>query len=105
MTLIAHDEVGRARKQHRCDWCNETIAVGEPYVRQRCKDGADVWTWRAHAECYRASNKLDEWDLENAVGVTFTRGCTCEKGQHDAGAKWPCGETPLTQETAKEPKP
>lgn len=101
MMNIAHDVIGAARKRHRCDWCNEDIAIGESYVRQRNKDGADVWTWKAHVECNRAAATLSSGDLEYSGGVNHTRGCACERGQHDEGASWPCHETPWTQETAK----
>lgn len=94
-TNIDHAKIRAARKAHQCDWCLETIEVGQPYLRQRNVDGRDVWTWRAHPECSRASGKLDSWELENAVGITFTRGCTCERGQHEEGAGEPCHETPV----------
>lgn len=99
---LAHDVIGAARKRHQCDWCCEAIEIGESYVRQRNVDGREVWTWRAHAECSRAAESLSADDLENSVGVTFTRGCTCERGQHVEGASCPCDLTPWTQETAKE---
>lgn len=83
MTNIAHDEVKAARKAHVCDWCNEAIEIGQPYVRQRNKDGRDVWTWRAHPECSKAASTLDSFDLEMVAGETMTRGCTCPKGSGD----------------------
>lgn len=85
MTNIAHEEVKAARKTHRCNWCNEDIEAGQPYVRQRNKDGADVWTWKAHPECYAASSTLDQFDREMVAGEDCTRGCTCPKGSHETG--------------------
>lgn len=76
MTLLAHDEIKAAKKQHRCDWCNEPIDVGQPYVRQRSVDGRDVYTWRAHPECYEAAGTLDNGDRECEAYVTHARGCT-----------------------------
>lgn len=80
MTNIAHETIKAARKTHQCDWCGEKIIVGQPYVRQCNKDGADVWTWRAHPECNRAANTLDSFDLEMTAGQQHTRGCICERG-------------------------
>ena len=53
-----------ARKRHLCDECERSIEAGQPYLRQRCKDGGDVWTFKAHADCaglgqsYRDKNHL-----------------------------------------------
>ena len=102
MDSISCETIARARKVHLCDWCNESIEVGESYVRQRNKDGRDVWTWREHLECSRAAETLSADDLENSVGIVFSRGCTCESGGHDAGSRWPCDLTPWTQATARE---
>lgn len=79
MTLIAHDEIKAARKVHWCDWCNEDIAIGQPYIRQRVKDGSDVWTYRAHLECYGASGTLRDYERECEATVTHRRGCTCDR--------------------------
>ena len=80
MTNIAHETIKAARKTHQCDWCGEKIIVGQPYVRQRIKDCTDVWTWRAHPECDRASGTLSKMDLECSAGNVYTRGCICERG-------------------------
>lgn len=92
MNIIATAHVKRARKSHRCDWCNEPIAVGDPYVRQRNCDGPDVWTYRAHAECWEAAERMDRDDLESDQqhGVVHVRGCEfdrfepCECARHKA---------------------
>lgn len=86
MSLVSHDEIKRAAKPHRCDWCQERIEVGSPYVRQFVKDGADVWTWRAHPECYEASGELDQQELDESafVGAVFVRGCSHDRHEHCA---------------------
>lgn len=98
MKCLGEDRVLSARKDYQCNWCNETIAVGEAYMRQRNVDGSEAWVWRAHAECSAAACRFSDDDLEHSSGVTFSRGCSCEAGQHDADATWPCDESPLTQE-------
>jgi hypothetical protein len=45
-----------ARKRHHCDeHCGKWIEPGEKYIRQRNKEGSDVWTYRAHIECYESA--------------------------------------------------
>lgn len=80
MTLIDHAEL-TAHKVHRCEWCETDIAVGDRYVRQRCADRGDgAWTWKAHAECFRAFCRLDRYEQEDAhMGTPYTRGCTCDR--------------------------
>ncbi len=90
MTNIAHEEIKAARRAHRCDWCNETIDEGQPYVRQRNKDGADVWTYRAHPECMHASGSLSSMELECEATVTHRRGCTCDRFENPCPI---CGRT------------
>lgn len=82
VTSLSTDTIKRARKAHLCNWCKEPIDIGTSYVRQRNVDGKEAWTWRAHVECDKASNRLSADDLENLRrGVTFTRGCTCERSE------------------------
>lgn len=81
-TLIDEVTIKAARKEHRCNWCQEAIEVGTSYVRQRLVDGSDAWVFRAHPECDAAFSSLDRIDQETACtyGETYTRGCTCERG-------------------------
>jgi len=54
-----------ARKRHFCEECGRSIVPGTQYLNQRCKDGGDVWTFKAHIDCaawgvaYR--DKHDSW--------------------------------------------
>jgi hypothetical protein len=77
---IAHETIRAARKPHQCDWCNETIEEGQSYVRQRNKDGADIWTWRAHPECHDAASRVPCYDIDHHTGVQHARGCEFEVG-------------------------
>jgi hypothetical protein len=79
VTLISHDEVKAARKVHRCDWCENDIAVGESYIRQRIADARDVHTTKMHSECWGAFKRLPRHEQEESYCNTYTRGCTCDK--------------------------
>lgn len=79
-TLLEEVTIKAARKAHRCNWCNEAIEVGTSYVRQRLVDGHEAWTYRSHPECDKAFASLDYMEQETACGLSYTRGCTCEKG-------------------------
>jgi predicted RNA-binding Zn-ribbon protein involved in translation (DUF1610 family) len=45
-------EKPKAKKQHRCMSCGESIAVGEIYYRWRTYECGDAGTNRMHPECY-----------------------------------------------------
>ena len=61
MNLI-HHETPKARKEHQCDECCHPIAPGTVYVRQRSADGGDVWTYKAHADCFDFARELFDAD-------------------------------------------
>lgn len=43
----------KARKQHRCDWCNKKIAIGESHICSTYAAGGHVYSWR---ECDRCAS-------------------------------------------------
>jgi len=49
-----------ARKMHLCDWCNQAIAKGEEYERQKFKYDGRIDTWHAHLACSRVASAI--WD-------------------------------------------
>ncbi len=55
------DEWVRARKQHRCELCGESIEVGDRHRRWVGKDGGELVTGRIHEECMRVT-EIDKWD-------------------------------------------
>lgn len=56
----------KAKKEHICELCGNTISVGEKYCYQFNKDGSDVWSFKSHLECDFLCNELwyyiDPWD-------------------------------------------
>lgn len=63
MTELIAEHRPIARKTHFCEECGQEISPGTRYTSQRCKDGGDVWTFKAHTDCmdwsqaYRTKHK------------------------------------------------
>jgi len=58
----------KAKKEHRCNFCNGIIPVGEEYEYQVIK-GDGFYVWRSHTRCSWIANKLDMYN-ECEDGVT-----------------------------------
>jgi hypothetical protein len=70
------DEWRKARKQHRCIWCGEPIAVGERYRHWRGKFEGDVMSNDWHKECDAAA---ESEDLEEGFEPYFYKRGTQEE--------------------------
>jgi hypothetical protein len=68
---VTETETHRARNQHRCDWCQQFIAVGETYRRYRWFAEGEVATVRMHPECYDA---MQEYATDAGGFVEWTPG-------------------------------
>lgn len=77
-TLVESVTIKRARKEHQCHWCNESIPVGTSYVRERVVDGREAFTNRLHPECDDACGYLPRHLLEECFSIQWVRGCCCE---------------------------
>jgi hypothetical protein len=55
--IIAQAIHKATRKAHRCDWCGETIALGEQYSRQRVVFEGVPGSSRLHIECSAAARR------------------------------------------------
>ena len=75
MSVILTEKAVKARKKHRCVFCQETIDVGSVYaVRTGVNDG--FFTMKMHHECRKFAD--DNWreDWEEGIsegGAEFTR--------------------------------
>ena len=58
----------KARKQHKCDYCNGLINKGEEYNYSVHKMD-DVYTWKAHKHCDELT-KLLEMDFDREEGLS-----------------------------------
>ena len=71
----------KARKDHKCIYCGETIPKGEVYIWEKGIYDGDIYEWHEHKKCYEVCNAI--WDYVDAdpdEGMTdqdFQDGC-CE---------------------------
>lgn len=69
-----------SRTRRWCDWCGESIEIGERYARWRYYDQGDASTVRTHPECLAAIEETGE-----CVEFDFysqPRGCNCGHDGH-----------------------
>ncbi|MBU1767862.1 MAG: hypothetical protein KJ648_07160 [Candidatus Omnitrophica bacterium] len=72
----------RAKKEHRCSWCDEKILVGERYARWLWKDGGDLGPVLMHFECEEGMTHLQRLERESEIEFqpgTFKRGTSEER--------------------------
>lgn len=62
------DREVKARKPHQCDWCHETLAVGELHWVSSGRWDGQMFRHRKHIECALASEK-------NPCGPSGCDGC------------------------------
>ena len=60
MTEILNEKCQKARNEYICMYCGCKIKKGEKYVRQRCKDGGQLYDFISHRCCNDIINKLPE---------------------------------------------
>ena len=56
------EKVVKARREHRCDYCNDVIKVGEEYHRQNNIFDGQYYTWRSHLCCKNITDDLRMFD-------------------------------------------
>lgn len=74
MTKTLQSRIRKARKEHRCDFCNHKIAKGEQYVSQSCVCDGRAYTWKEHLHCRDLASAI--WDyVDPDGGMTETEFC------------------------------
>lgn len=56
------DVIHKARKEHKCEFCNDVIKVGKKYHRQSGKYDGEFFDRKIHMEC---DNMISEYCSEN----------------------------------------
>ena len=64
---IIQEEFRKARKEHVCSWCNETIPIATRYQDTFIKNDGEVYHWKSCTRCAFIVSKLsdyiyDSWD-------------------------------------------
>lgn len=63
---VKKQNIKRARKDHICNYCGETIEAGSPYTREFLVNGGEHYEWLMHNECEKVANEIwefvDPWD-------------------------------------------
>jgi hypothetical protein len=81
MTFIKHRRVSCTRASRYCQWCYESIDVGQPMdVQSYYDDHGEFCEDRYHPECWAAFDTLPVEEQESWSPGDFLRGCTCEAG-------------------------
>lgn len=50
--------LSKANKKHKCDYCLQDIVIGERYYNSTHKYDGEIYTWKSHEECARLVEKL-----------------------------------------------
>lgn len=67
------DKLTKARKGHRCNYCNGIIKKGELYSNTSVVNDGDVYNWKSHLHCYFLAGiqSLFGWTDYNCDGITL----------------------------------
>lgn len=61
----------KARKEYRCEWCNQKILVGEKHLSRAYKFYGEFQSGRMHLECESAMEKSDNGILSDGWGPGY----------------------------------
>lgn len=62
MVTISSPNKTKARKDHRCDFCQYPIHRGDTYIRSTHTYCGDIYTWKSHEECATLADKLNMYE-------------------------------------------
>lgn len=65
----------KARKEHQCDWCSQTIQIGEVYDRQALFYDGTASTWKNHRRCSELASKLNMFRETSGEGLSQSDFC------------------------------
>lgn len=83
MSFFSDTRFPTARKEHRCDWCNETILPGHTYATWCGVFEGDFFQSKLHMECHAAMKDAPREDLEDGWEIgTFKRGTAIDKYEY-----------------------
>jgi len=59
----------KAKKIHKCDWCNLQISINEEYERSSCVQDGAFYEWKNHKHCLSLYHKLKMNNFDDGYGV------------------------------------
>lgn len=62
MTTITGPTQTKARKKHRCDYCQYPINPTDIYLRSTHTYDGEIYTWKSHVHCNDIADKLNMFD-------------------------------------------
>lgn len=77
---VIRQQIVTARKDHKCDYCEQKIQKGQKYDYQFCVDG-EAYSWKSHLDCNELACALEMFDDGYDDGLTQNdfKTYVCEK--------------------------
>jgi hypothetical protein len=90
-TLIGPTQT-KARKKHRCDFCQYPINNGDDYMRSTHTYSGDIYTWKSHLDCDKIATKLNMYeDCDEGLTSDGFQECIINEYDNLEGPKMPRG--------------
>ena len=70
METLSYQKEVKAKKEHRCSFCQSMIRVGMTYITSTHKQDGEVYDWKSHTYCDKIADKLNMYDDECDEGLT-----------------------------------
>lgn len=62
METISYPKETKARKKHRCNFCNELIFAGEVYIKSTHVYDGGMYDWKSHKHCSELADTMKMYD-------------------------------------------
>ncbi len=92
MVTLTGPTLTKARKKHRCDYCQYPINSGDTYLKSSHVYDGDIYTWKSHQNCEKIAVKLNMFE-DCYEGLTSDDFQECIINEYDNldGPKMPRG--------------
>lgn len=83
MKTLSYPKEVKARKEHRCSFCNERITKDTIYMKSTHIYDGRVYDWKTHNHCNKLAHRLNMYDHHDEDGVgmdDFMEHVSCKHG-------------------------